>query len=118
MDFFVYTDLLISGAPKNALTLVGFLSLSGLEICKTTFQRLDRREVDLFSDVQFDKGYVLTVNANYDHFYTGFLFAEYQYRVNKWFGIGANLTILGTGNTEYYHEKCQVEDYYTKKRNH
>jgi opacity protein-like surface antigen len=71
-----------------------------------------------FSDVQFDKGYVLTVNANYDHFYTGFLFAEYQYRVNKWFGIGANLTILGMGNTEFYREKCQVEDYYTEKRNY
>ena len=71
-----------------------------------------------FSDVQFDKGYVLTENGNYGHFYTGFLFAEYQYRVNKWFGIGANLTILGAGNTEFYHEKCQVEDYYTEKRNH
>ena len=71
-----------------------------------------------FSDVQFDKGYVLTKNGNYDYLYTGFLFAEYQYRVNKWFGIGANLTILGTGNTEYYHEKCQVEEYYTEKRNY
>lgn len=71
-----------------------------------------------FSDVQFDKGYVLTDNGNYDHFYTGFLFAEYQYRVNKWFGIGANLTILGMGNTEFYREKCQVENYYTEKRNY
>ena len=71
-----------------------------------------------FSDVQFDKGQVLTENGNYGHFYTGFLFAEYQYRVNKWFGIGANLTILGIGNTEYYHEQCQVENYYTEKRNH
>jgi opacity protein-like surface antigen len=70
------------------------------------------------SDVQFDKGYVLTENGIYSHFYTGFLFAEYQYRVNKWFGIGANLTILGMGNTEFYREKCQIEDYYTEKRNY
>ena len=71
-----------------------------------------------FSNVQFDKGYVLTENGNYGHFYTGFLFAEYQYRVNKWFGIGANLTILGMGNTGFYREQCQVENYYTEKRNH
>ena len=45
-------------------------------------------------------GYVDISGGNYDYLYTGFLFAEYQYRVNKWFGIGANLTILGTGNTE------------------
>ena len=64
------------------------------------------------------QGYVNISGGSYDYLYTGFLFAEYQYRVNKWFGIGANLTILGTGNTEYYHEKCQVEDYYTEKRNH
>lgn len=64
------------------------------------------------------KGYVDISGGNYDYLYTGFLFAEYQYRVNKWFGIGANLTIFGTGNTEYYHEKCQIEDYYTEKRNH
>ena len=64
------------------------------------------------------QGYVDISGGNYDFIYTGFLFAEYQYRVNKWFGIGANLTILGTGNTEYYHEQCQVENYYTEKRNH
>ena len=64
------------------------------------------------------KGYVDISGGTYNYLYTGFLFAEYQYRVNKWFGIGANLTILGTGSTDTYRETCIVENYYTKKRNY